>query len=39
VHVGQVVIHFADSAYTTPSEARVLAKALVELADYADGAR
>jgi hypothetical protein len=37
VHVGAVVIHFADDAYITPGEARKLAAALVELADYADG--
>jgi hypothetical protein len=39
VHVGETVIHFADSAYATPGEARNLAEALVELADYTDGAR
>jgi hypothetical protein len=39
VHVGQVVIGFADDAYITPDQARVLALALVELADYADGLR
>jgi hypothetical protein len=39
VHVGAVVIHFADDAYITPDQARVLAVALVELADYADGLR
>jgi hypothetical protein len=39
VHVGTVVVHFADDAYATPSEARKLAAALVELADYADGLR
>jgi hypothetical protein len=39
VHVGQTVIHFADDAYITPDQARVLAEALVELADYADGLR
>jgi hypothetical protein len=39
VHVGAVVIHFADDAYATPGEARKLAEALVELADYADGVR
>jgi hypothetical protein len=39
VHVGEVVIHFADDAYITPGEARKLAEALVELAAYADGLR
>jgi hypothetical protein len=39
VHVGQVGIRFADDAYITPGEARKLADALVELADYADGLR
>jgi hypothetical protein len=39
VHVGQVVVHFADDAYITPDQARKLAEALVELADYADGVR
>jgi hypothetical protein len=39
VHVGEVVIRFADDAYITPGEARKLAAALVELADYADGVR
>jgi hypothetical protein len=39
VHVGQVVIGFADDAYITSDQARVLAEALVELADYADGLR
>jgi hypothetical protein len=39
VHVGETVIHFADDAYITPGEARKLAAALVELADYADGLR
>src|SRR5436190_21504239 len=37
VHVGAVVIHFADDAYATPGEARKLAAALVELADWAEG--
>jgi hypothetical protein len=37
VIVGQVVIHHADDATITPGEARQLAVALVELADYADG--
>ena len=36
VHVGETVIHFADDAYITPGEARKLAAALVELAEYAD---
>jgi hypothetical protein len=39
VVVGAVVIHFADDAYITPAGARLLAEALVELADYADGRR
>jgi hypothetical protein len=39
VHVGETVVHFADDAYITPGEARKLAEALVELADYADGLR
>jgi hypothetical protein len=39
VQVGDVVIHFADDAYAVPAEARKLAEALVELADYADGPR
>src|SRR6266576_2963932 len=39
VHVGQTVIHFADDAYISPIEARKLAEALLELADYADGLR
>jgi hypothetical protein len=39
VHVGETVIRFADDAYITPGEARKLAEALVELADYADGLR
>jgi hypothetical protein len=39
VHVGQTVIRFADDAYITPGEARTLAVALVELADYAEGVR
>ena len=39
VHVGETVIHFADDADITPAEARKLAAALVELADYADGLR
>jgi hypothetical protein len=39
VHVGETVVHFADDAYLTPGEARKLADALVELADYADGLR
>ena len=39
VHVGEVCIHFADDTYITPEQARVLAEALVELADFADGRR
>ena len=39
VHVGETVIHFADDAYIAAGEARKLAEALVELADYADGVR
>jgi hypothetical protein len=39
VHVGQVVVHFADDAYATPGEARKLAGAPVELADWAEGLR
>jgi hypothetical protein len=39
VHVGQVVIRFADDAYYTPGEATKLAEALVELADWAEGLR
>jgi hypothetical protein len=39
VHVGQTVIHFADSAYIAPGEARKLAEALVELADWSEGVR
>ena len=39
VHVGETVIHFADDAYITPGEARKLAEALVELADYAEDLR
>jgi hypothetical protein len=35
----KTVIHFADDAYIEPAEARKLAEALVELADYADGLR
>jgi hypothetical protein len=35
VHVPETVICFADDAFITPSEARKLADALVELADYA----
>jgi hypothetical protein len=38
-HVGETVIHFADSAYAMPAEARKLAAAMVELADYAEGER
>jgi len=36
---GETVIHFADDAYITPGEARKLAEALVELADWAEGLR
>jgi hypothetical protein len=39
VIVGETLIHFADDAYTPPGEARKLAEALLELADYADGVR
>jgi hypothetical protein len=39
VHIGVTVVHFADDAYITPGEARKLAEALVELADFADGLR
>jgi hypothetical protein len=39
VIVGQVVIRHADDATITPDQARILADALVELADYADGVR
>jgi hypothetical protein len=39
VAVGQVVIQYADGCTITPSDARKLADALVELADYADGVR
>ena len=39
VHLGETVIHFADDAYITPTEARILAAALVELADHANGVR
>jgi hypothetical protein len=39
VIVGQVVIHHADDATITPGEARKLAEALVELADWAEGLR
>jgi hypothetical protein len=35
----ETVIHLADDAYIAPGEARKLATALVELADYADGLR
>jgi hypothetical protein len=34
-----MVIRFADDAYIAPCEARKLAEALVELADYAEGLR
>jgi hypothetical protein len=36
VHVGETVIRFTRDATITPGEARKLAEALVELADYAD---
>jgi hypothetical protein len=39
VIVGETVIHFADDAYTPPGEARKLAEALTELADWAEGLR
>jgi hypothetical protein len=39
VEASQAVIHFADDAYIAPGEARNLAEALVELADFADGLR
>jgi dTDP-4-dehydrorhamnose reductase len=39
VHVRETVIRFADDAYMTPVEARKIAAALVELADYAEGLR
>jgi hypothetical protein len=39
VIVGETVIRFADSAFITPGEARKLADALVELADWAQGLR
>ena len=39
ISIGETVIHFADDAYIAPGEARKLAEALVELADYADGVR
>jgi hypothetical protein len=34
MQVGEVVIRFATDAIITPSEARKLAEALLELADY-----
>jgi len=37
VHVGETVIRFVRHANITPAEARKLAEALVELADYAEG--
>ena len=39
IHVGETVIRFASDVYIAPGEARKLAGALVELADYADGLR
>jgi hypothetical protein len=39
VVVGETFIHFADDAYAVPGEARKLAEALVELADYAENLR
>lgn len=39
VHVGEVVIYFAADAFISPGEARKLAEALVELADYTEGLR
>jgi hypothetical protein len=39
VHIGQVVIQHADGCTITPGEARKLAEALVELADWAEGLR
>jgi dTDP-4-dehydrorhamnose reductase len=39
VHIGETVLHFVDDAYITPTEARQLAEALVELADWAEGTR
>jgi hypothetical protein len=39
VHVGQVVIRHADGCTITSGEARKLAEALVEMADWAEGAR
>jgi hypothetical protein len=39
VHIGQVVIQHADGCTLTPGEARKLAEALVELADWAEGLR
>jgi hypothetical protein len=36
VHVGETVIRFATDATITPAEARKLAEALVELADWGD---
>jgi hypothetical protein len=39
VHVGQVVVQHADGCTITPGEARKLAEALVELADWAEGLR
>jgi hypothetical protein len=39
VHVGQVVIWHAEDCTIVPDQARKLAEALVELSDYAEGAR
>jgi hypothetical protein len=39
VHVGQTVMQHAAGCTITPDQARILADALVELADYADGVR
>jgi hypothetical protein len=39
VHVGETVIRFTRDATITPKDARKLAAAPVELADYADGLR
>jgi hypothetical protein len=36
VHVGQTVIHHAEDYTIVPAEARKLAEALTELADYAE---
>jgi hypothetical protein len=39
VHVGQVVIVHAEDCTITPAEARKLAAALIELADWAEDVR